>query len=1106
MIDLYKLTPEEFECMCYDYICAEYNNNNNYQLKHTRYIHDGGRDIEIAFYDELSYFKIWAECKQHKRNIGLDDIGKNVVLVISKHVHKVIFFSASEITEPAKIEIINIGDKLNFHVSFLCGDRLINEIKTKPEILEKYFNGTSVNTSLSRKETITVTSSISEFESSFLIPITKQEQIYLHNGEWFNIYIRLSNQCKEPITDITIELLSINDELLIDKSKISYTFLGLQEDTIAHFKGKIINVQSNIIDLPKVIINYKLGCSDKKEFITLPPFNISKCRRYPFIGKSVTEFMSHNVKNALEWSDRNYAHIFDIRGISGSGKSRLAIEIQKKAIEKLGLFPININSFDFIDFDIIHKLLCELLHLPFYKGSINYTKEDIKELIEIQGGSSTFSDIISQFMQTGVWRKKDSNYIIESIVYFLQKPYHEKGYCISIDNTQMLHPEVLKILMRLSDLLIKNQNRTILILISNTERQPLSSKTFDAFLSYFDEKSKEHNSFVSPYVCTSFREDDVKLFLMNTLQFKTQNDLLLKKMIQKIGWLPFEITMTLGYLDDKEIIKWNSMNELVISDYERFDEFIEVGLPKSKGILADRMCAWKETHLKSINSKFIDVLSTLIAFDGLVPYNYISDSRFDYDLIDEMISKLWIIPNTSGRGLSFYHDNIKEYCNTLPQCKNNTRVLRNIHNWLKKNMDINIVNFEITKFSCYYYLDQFNEALKYGIEILTDDSVLSHTETVKISKILYEDERTRMDKIVFVRISSIYANAVFSLDNKELGCKIFQNTIKYIKENDIAIEVTEYCKLLHNAINSQLQSAQYENAIEWLGILNGLNNIPLKYQFIVENRYGVTYIALGQFEEAYKHLNSSLTIASETMEDPYWTSTTHSDIALFYFYNWKKVGKDVATEKIINEFKLALNDYKLSIEQNTSRDIEMSWHKAFIGILKKQYSSAIEQADICIDLSLKNNQLYELSRGYNLRALAEFYNDDIIASQNSLEEGLHSCILYDFPSGIFRLYNNIGVIYFSKNDFVKAHYYFDLALNAIGAKIEYKQYPILINLLLTSIMLNNKGLEDQIDHRIKNIPCNELFEYYKMIYINKQKLNQINSFSFWGINGANYIF
>lgn len=69
MLDFYKLTPQEFETLCFQYICNLYQKP-NYSVKHTRYVHDGGHDIEVTFYDELSHFKIWAECKQHKRNIS----------------------------------------------------------------------------------------------------------------------------------------------------------------------------------------------------------------------------------------------------------------------------------------------------------------------------------------------------------------------------------------------------------------------------------------------------------------------------------------------------------------------------------------------------------------------------------------------------------------------------------------------------------------------------------------------------------------------------------------------------------------------------------------------------------------------------------------------------------------------------------------------------------------------------------------------------------------------------------------------------------------------------------------------------------------------------
>ena len=240
MLDLYQLSPEEFECLCYEYICSLYGANKDYQIEHTRYVHDGGRDIEITFYDQLSYFKIWAECKQHKRSIGLDDIGKNVVLVISKHIQQVIFFSASEITESAKIEIANIGDKLNFKVSFLSGKRLVNEIESHPNLIKKFFKNIEIDTVMPREQKITVTCSVSEFESNIIIPINKQKQIHLRNGELFNIYIHLSNQTNKPMREVSVELLSTDNAIKINNTQIKYDFLERQGDIIAHFKGRII--------------------------------------------------------------------------------------------------------------------------------------------------------------------------------------------------------------------------------------------------------------------------------------------------------------------------------------------------------------------------------------------------------------------------------------------------------------------------------------------------------------------------------------------------------------------------------------------------------------------------------------------------------------------------------------------------------------------------------------------------------------------------------------------------------------------------------------------------------------------------------------------------
>lgn len=1105
MLDFYQLSPEEFECLCYEYICGLYGKEKNYQIKHTRYVHDGGRDIEITFYDQLSQFKIWAECKQHKRSIGLEDIGKNVVLVISKNIHKVIFFSASDITESAKIEIINIGNRLNFDVSFLCGQNLSNVIASRSDLMKKYFKTTDINNNLPCEKKVIVSCSVSEFESDSIIPINDQKRIYLCKGEVFNIYVRLSNQTNKPVREISIELLPSNNAIkIISAPKIKFEFLGHQGNIIAQFKGEIILKQCATIDFPKVAICYIHDETNKYEIISLPPLDISKCKKYPLVGKALTEFLAIKAAKAFERSDGNHPVFFDIRGISGSGKSRCASELQKKATEK-GLNSIYLNASEYIDYDIIRKILCVLLHLPFYKGKINYSKEDVRKLIEIQGGSNKFSSVIANFIQKGIWGKNDLLYIIEALAYFFQNPRYEIGYCVAIDNTQALHPEILKVLIRLIEILSENQNKTILIFISNTERRAFSQRAFNSFLSFLDEKTNANNTTFISYTCSAFTTEDAKLLLMHLFEFQNQNDVLLNKLLQIIGRLPFEITMTLEFLADKNIIKWNNGKEWIINNYDKFYEFVMQGFPGSHVVLNNRIIAWKETHTKSMNIKFTDILSTVTAFDGFVPHAYLTDNNLDYELIEQLIDKLWLAPGGLGRGITFFHDNIKEHCKSLPQFKNNAKILRKVISWLNKNSDINVYGFEKIKFSCYYHLDMFDEAMEYGQNILCDPCRLSHTDIVEIGRTLYEDVRTRSNMEAFIQIAAVYASAVFSLDNKQLGSEVYQTIVDCIKNSRTAIDSVGLCQILHKAINSQLQSAKYENAIEWTGILEHIPDLPPKYRFIAENRYGVAYIALGQFDVAKIKLENSLDIALNEMRDPFWTSTAHSDIALYHFYNWKANGKEASAALIIDEFNLAVKDYEVCTEHNISRDLEMAWHKAFINIVKGEYDLAIAAADDCISQSRHNNRSYELSRGYYLLALAQLFKNDTRSAQSTLEEGLHACTLYGFPSGIFRIYNNLGVIYYSRNDFEKAKYYFDLALKTLDGQIEYKQYPVLTNLLLTSIRLNDNELTKRVQLRCDKINSNELFEYCKSIY-NKTNIQQIDSFAFWGFCGTSYIF
>lgn len=1021
MLDFYKLTPQEFETLCYQYICNLYQKP-NYNVEHTRYVHDGGRDIEVTFYDELSHFKIWAECKQHKRNIGLDDIGKNVVLVISKHVNKVIFFSASEITERAEIEISRIADKLNFEVSFLCGERLSCELATQPGLVKTYFGESDTVDGVDLDE-LSIVCSISEFERDVILSVQEDRApILMRDGEIFNIYVHISNRTLRPFHNILIELIAMPYAIKMHETELEHEWLARQSDYIAHFRGEIISKQSTKIALPQIIVSYQdNGKVCRRQTISLPCLDISRCKRYPLVGKELIEFLAEDIRNVMDWCSRYYPQIIDLRGISGSGKSRLAEEIQKEAVRQ-GLHTICLNSSDYIEFDLIRKLVCELLHLPFYRGNVNFSRNDIVNLIKLQGGNDAFAAKIARFLELGKWEKSDTFYMVEAISHFLLVPFQETGYCITIDNSQGLHPEILKLLSRLADVLTQNHGQVILIIVSNIERKAkFSSKEFQSFLTFFAEKAQSsHHSFLR-HTCKPLSEEDAMLLLMHLFQIKNQKDPLLKKLLQKSGRLPFELVMTLEYLSDMKIIEWQSAREWKIRDRGNFIAFLTSGFPVGVSILDKRKEAWLQNHTKTDNNKFTEVLASIVCFEGILPYAYISDCSLDQALLDNMEQLLWIAPSLSGQGISFFHDNIKEFCETQPFYRKNSKVLKQVLRWLRENPEIDIPRREKINFSCLYHLNRFNEALTYGLDILTSCmNDLAHADIVYISKTLYEDSRTQKDPASYITIADIYGKMIFSLDNKELGCQVYADIVERIGQDSSVAELTVLCKILHQAINSQLQSARYNTAIEWIKMLDSLPNLPLEYQFISKNRYGVAYIALGQFDSAKQYLDDAMDLAKNSMKNFYWTSTAHSDLALYHFYNWKPLGKVTSTSLMISEFEMAVADYRSFGKPNVSRDIEITWHKAFIHILKGNYQAAVDAAEECIELSRTNYQAYGLSRGYNLQALAYLKSGDIDDAMDCLEEGLHTCEMYAFSSGVFRMYNNLGIILCQKNNLKKA--------------------------------------------------------------------------------------
>lgn len=83
-----NMTPEQFEQECVNLL--RYMKPKHYKIVGTRYVKDGGKDIR-ATVDNVPY-EIWAECKKHKRSLGLDDISKMLYLLYPTKLMSFVFF------------------------------------------------------------------------------------------------------------------------------------------------------------------------------------------------------------------------------------------------------------------------------------------------------------------------------------------------------------------------------------------------------------------------------------------------------------------------------------------------------------------------------------------------------------------------------------------------------------------------------------------------------------------------------------------------------------------------------------------------------------------------------------------------------------------------------------------------------------------------------------------------------------------------------------------------------------------------------------------------------------------------------------------------------
>lgn len=427
-----KYNWEEFEDICFEYASEKYNSE-IYEVEITERRKDGGRDIIIS---NLKQHQItWGECKHHKNSVSLKDIGKNVVLAITNQIQKIIFFSVSYVTPNTKHEILRAAQIHNFDVLFLDGSSLDREIAGNKKILNKYFKEDfeiyNPNSNILLPDIC-----IDEFENAYNDTFFKDTRYCkLENGLDFYIHIFLKNYYETNLSDIIINLQDTKT-CHFYKTKATLSQINSFCDSVVTLRGIVLNTEK-VVSLPDINISYILEHDIQNISVPLGEIDGRNIWRIPFCGSKNMQFLA-SINPLLKQVENGYTRMLYLRGVSGSGKTRMLEEISSFMMQK-GFVSIYIDAMVYGKNIFFREFIRQLLCLPCLNSDNMFTEQDLEKLLIKYRIEFPDTTLIHKFLW---FNKKISSTLLGDFIYqcIISSPVTSKLY-IQFDNIQCLDEE-----------------------------------------------------------------------------------------------------------------------------------------------------------------------------------------------------------------------------------------------------------------------------------------------------------------------------------------------------------------------------------------------------------------------------------------------------------------------------------------------------------------------------------------------------------------------------------------------------------------------------------------------------------------------------------------
>lgn len=1064
-----RIGDTTFQEIVYDYLCARFGKIAEVKAGPPKGP-DGGHDFELIFDTGHRSYKGYVECKHHRRPLGIDTLGKYVVVVIVDRPKELYIVSSSPITRPARAQLSQALHTINVDVALIDGPHLEAELQQFRNVLLKYFPARQWTHPAPRATEAELLEVDVQVRANPEFDAERAEDAAEFHSYKDQLYVQvlLKNTGSEPLQLAALNVAS--DALLVARDPIYSPppdeMFSLQDCSVVY--GCRLIAARNIIDDAEVRVSFRINNTLQTRTVRLPKLDFRSLGDPPLVGEAVNRFLTQDIPQICRDIRQHQPRLIDVRGVSGVGKTRLLDELGARFRES-DVATLRFDAMHAGD-NVFRRLLAALTTVPVFEGRLAHTQRELETILAERGCASEYSEPVSKFLVDEATGWKERYAVIEALKHFIRKPVIAAPTAIVIDNVQELSPTGLGVLLELAEFLKGASARTCIVLATNTEAMPaVMRRPVDELQERLD--AWNDGIFRHPFYVEPLALADARLFLHSLLngippeprrRSRNSPDAVIDGFIAKAGLRALDLVMAIRYLEENGVIERTGALRWFIPSFRKFREALETVPRGSRALIRKRLDAFRE-HLPQMWRGVRDLLQSFVAFGGRLPVAFAFDR--DSAALDLLLDRSFLRLDSQQQGVPAYvafHDNIYRFLDERRSWRPNRAQAQRVVEWIDTQPDDVRARLATAHlFNSMTAGASDAEVISLGESALTvaenENPAVLRRVGERLDEYLTRTGLARSDFRRYLPIRIRYASVLLLQAAVNEGLEILDDLYGHVRAGALAGEV-ERDAFYHAYVNANLHCARYEQALRVLRSRERKPPSDPAMVFHIYDRHGVAATAIGDQPEAALWLDRALQIAAGNAA---LEGLAHYDIAYIHVH----LTHDA--ERASEAFRRSLRAYDAMPEKPDWRQIEAAQMRAFVALLESDFDAALEEAENGLWLSKHHNFAYYAVKLLNMIGTVKVVSGDVQGGVEAFEDGMSRAAMSLNSRGYWRAIANIGAVAAMHGNYEAARDHLSMVEANLRETLPdpravAREVPILGNYLAVLFTLGDKATGERV--------------------------------------------